>query len=159
MKKFKFPFKYSLRFPRRFCAFLAFALANAAIFSALRVIFYLANKPAEAIAPNLIMRAFTVGARFDLRIAFLLALPLGILLLLPYKKWYKKTFAAVYAAAFAALMLLYFIDFGYYAYLAARLNAYIFALAADTGDSLLMAWQTYPVIKAALLLLALAAAY
>ncbi|MDR0734964.1 MAG: LTA synthase family protein [Elusimicrobiota bacterium] len=149
----------NFKISRRFCAFIFFALANAAVFSILRFIFYIANKPAEAIASNLISRAFAVGARFDLRTAFLYALPVGILFLLPYKKWYKKTFAALYAFAFGVFILLYMVDFGYYAYLGERLNAYIFALGAEGGTSLEMLLQTYPVAKCAALLLAAAAFY
>ncbi|MDR1124155.1 MAG: LTA synthase family protein [Elusimicrobiota bacterium] len=149
----------NFKISRRFCAFIFFALANAVVFGIMRFAFYLVNKPAEAIASNLINRAFIIGARFDLRIAFLFALPLGVLFLLPYKKWCKKAFAALYAFAFGFFVLLYMADFGYYAYLGERLNAYIFALGANAGSSLEMLWQTYPVIKCAALLFAASAFY
>lgn len=131
---------------RRFCAFLIMALSTAFFMSLLRVIFYFVNKPEGPLSYGVIARAFFTGARFDLRIAFLFALPLGILFLLPYKKLYKNISAYAYAAAFGLLMLVYFVDFGYYAYLQERLNSYIIDLAADTATSLEMVWQTYPVI-------------
>ena len=145
--------------PRRFSAFLIFAFSNALIFSLLRVIFYFISRPSQVLDRGILQKSFIIGARFDLRLAFLLALPLGIAFLFPYKKWLKKFLCFFYALAFGLLMLLYFTDFGYYAYLGERLNAYIFALAAETVTSLEMVWQSYPVIKGALALLALMVVY
>ena len=149
----------NFRIPRRFSAFLIFAFLNAAFLSLLRVVFYLANKPQEGILPALSYKAFWIGGRFDLRIAFLFALPLGIAFLFPQRKWLKKTLLWLYTLAFGALMFVYFVDFGYFAYLSERLNAYIFELAANTVTSAEMVWQSYPVLTLALLLLVLMAAF
>ncbi|MDR0646579.1 MAG: sulfatase-like hydrolase/transferase, partial [Elusimicrobiota bacterium] len=145
--------------PSRFLAFLAFAFFNAFIFTVLRIIFYFVNAPEQIVSAKLVLRAFLVGARFDLRIAFLFALPLGILFLLPYKKRRKKIFSIIYALAFAVVTVIYFIDFGYYAYLKERLNAYIIELASNTLTSLEMVWQTYPVLKGFFALCIIAALY
>lgn len=145
--------------PRRFGAFLIFSFCNAAFFSLLRVVFYFANKPAEILGSAPVAKAFFIGARFDLRAAFIFALPLGIIFLFPYKKWLKKFTLWLYTLAFAAIMLIYFVDFGYYAYLTERLNAYIFELAANTVTSAEMVWQSYPVVTLALALIVLSAAF
>lgn len=139
-------------FPRRFSAFLLFAFANAAFLSLLRFIFFLVNKPEEVLSSSALLKAFFIGLRFDLRAGFLFALPLGFIFLFPYRKWLKNLTLSLFPAAFALMMLIYFVDFGYYAYLTERLNAYVFDLAANTLTSAEMLWQSYPVIKLALLL-------
>lgn len=149
----------NLRIPRRFVAFLIFAFCNAVFFGLLRAIFYFANKPQEDLSSSLLERAFFIGSRFDLRIAFLFALPLGIAFLFPYRKWLKNTLLTLYTCAFGAIMLVYFVDFGYFAYLTERLNAYIFELAANTVTSAEMVWQSYPVVTLALGLFVLMAAF
>ncbi|MDR1684467.1 MAG: LTA synthase family protein [Elusimicrobiota bacterium] len=145
--------------PRRFSAYLFFAFFNAIIFSLLRVVFYFVFPPAQALDGGLLAKAFYTGARFDLRLAFWFALPLGVIFLLPYKKWLKNFTAVFYTAAFLLAAALYAADFGYYAYLAERLNAYIFALAAEAGISLEMLWQSYPVVKYAFAFIIIAAVY
>lgn len=139
MKKITCPTKFKAYFIFVFAAFLVMAL--------MRAVFYFINNlgPQEGI-----FKAFITGLRFDIRVAFLFALPFGLFLLLPSKKILKKIICVFYALAFVALILVYFADFGYYAYLSQRLNAYIFELAQNTTTSLEMVWQTYPVIKGAL---------
>lgn len=149
----------NFRIPRRFVAFLTFAFCNAVFFGLLRAVFYFANKPQEALGASLLERAFFIGSRFDLRISFLFALPLGIAFLFPQRKWLKKTLLWLYTLAFGAIMFVYFVDFGYFAYLTERLNAYIFELAANTVTSAEMVWQSYPVVTLAFALLILMTAF
>lgn len=135
-----------------------FALVNTFIFTLARVIFFFVNNK-EQLPFGEIAKAFFIGFRFDLRIAFLYALPLGILFLFPVTTWVKKAAAFVYAFAFGGFTLLYFTDFGYYAYLTERLNAYIIELASNTVTSAEMVWETYPVIKGVIALLIVIALY
>ena len=151
--------KYNLYFLARVWAYFYFVALNFAFFFLMRSIFYFANVPQGLIKAEVI-KAFYIGARFDLRMAFLFALPLGIMFLFPrVKRWLKGLITFLYTCTFAFVMLLYFIDFGYYAYLKERLNAYIFDLAANTATSLEMVWETYPVIWGFLALLVLAFIY
>lgn len=145
--------------PRRFRAFLLFAFCNALFFTLIRFVFYFVNKPDEVLSSSSVVKAFWIGFRFDLRIAFLFALALGIFFLFPYKKWLKKFELWLFTFAFAAIMLIYFVDFGYYAYLTERINAYIFDLAANTATSAEMVWQSYPVITLSFVLFALSAGF
>lgn len=149
----------NFKLSKRFTAFLMFAFCNAVFFSIIRFVFYFVNKPQDALPLKDVIKAFFIGFRFDLRIAFLFALPLGILFLFPYKKWLKKLELWLFTLAFAAIMLIYFVDFGYYAYLKERINAYVFDLAANTATSAEMIWQTYPVITLSFALLFLAALF
>ena len=139
--------------PNKFKAYFIFVGVAFLLMALMRVIFYFVNNMGYQEG---VFTAFLTGLRFDIRIAFLFALPFGIFLLLPAKKIFKQIICIFYTIAFGALVLLYFLDFGYYAYLAQRLNAYIFELAQNTATSLEMVWQTYPVIKGAIALIILA---
>lgn len=136
--------------PTRFKAYFAFVFATFLLMALMRVIFYFVNTLGYQEG---VLKAFYTGFRFDARIAFLFSLPFGIFLLLPAKKIFKKIICIFYAFAFSILVLLYLTDFGYYAYLSQRLNAYIIELAQNTITSLEMVWQTYPVISGAFALL------
>ena len=140
--------KFSI--PSKFKAYFVFVLAAFLVMALMRVIFYFVNNlgPQEGI-----LKAFITGFRFDIRVAFLFTLPFGIFLLLPAKKIFRQIISVFYALAFSLLVLIYFIDFGYYAYLSQRLNSYIIDLAQNTLTSLEMVWQTYPVISASFVLL------
>lgn len=136
--------------PTKFKAYFLFVCATFLLMALMRVIFYFVNTLGYQEG---VFKAFFTGLRFDLRIAFLFALPFGLFLLLPSRKIFKKIISVFYAFAFSVLVLIYFVDFGYYAYLSQRLNAYILELAQNTTTSLEMVWQTYPVIKGAFALL------
>lgn len=92
-----------------------------------------------------------IGLRFDLRLAILLMLPVAVLAWLP--KWnivrhsvLRRISRAYLAAALVAVVLVYIIDFGHYAYLGVRVNATVFRFLADAGISAGMVWQSYPVV-------------
>jgi phosphoglycerol transferase MdoB-like AlkP superfamily enzyme len=98
-----------------------------------------------------VLRTLGIGLRFDLRLALLLMLPVGLLLALPKLRlarfravrWLMRGYLGL---AIAALGLLYIIDFGHYAYLGVRLNATVLRFAGDAQTSVGMLWQTYPVV-------------
>ena len=151
--------KHNLYYLTRIWAYFYFVAVNFAFFFLMRIIFYWINAP-QGLMKTEVIKAFYIGARFDLRFAFLFALPLGIIFLFPsIKRWLKNLFIFLYTCAFSVVILLYFFDFGYYAYLQERLNAYIFELAANAATSLEMVWQTYPVVWGALALLIIAFIY
>ncbi|MBQ4492989.1 MAG: sulfatase-like hydrolase/transferase [Elusimicrobiaceae bacterium] len=136
--------------PTRFKAYFIFVGITFLLMALMRIVFYFVNTMGYQEG---VLKALYTGFRFDIRIAFLFSLPFGLFLLLPAKKIFKQIISILYAILFAALVLVYFFDFGYYAYLTQRLNAYIFELAQNTATSLEMVWQSYPVIKGALALL------
>ena len=136
--------------PSKFKAYFLFAFVIFSVMAVMRIIFYFVNNLG---LQEGLLKAFLTGFRFDIRIAFLFTLPFGLFLLLPAKKALKKFICFFYALAFTLLVLIYFIDFGYYAYLSQRLNSYIIELAQNTATSLEMVWQTYPVISGTLALL------
>lgn len=103
-------------------------------------------------------KAFGIGARFDLRIALLMVLPLGLISLLPGPFGLKGSIGKLLATtlttlAVGGMCLVYIFDFGHYAYLGMRLNASVLEFAEDGSDSIQMLWESYPVITMVLLLI------
>ncbi|MFU7157022.1 LTA synthase family protein [Pseudomonas aeruginosa] len=92
-----------------------------------------------------------IGLRFDLRLALLLMLPIALLAWLPTwnltrshsMRWLGRLYLAL---ALGAMMLVYIVDFGHYAYLGVRINATVMRFVDDAQISTDMVWQTYPVI-------------
>lgn len=121
------------------------------LFAALRGLFLLGFSAVDSISDPDVLRTLGIGLRFDLRLALLLMLPVGILLALPKLRlarfravrWLLRGYLLL---AVAALVLLYIIDFGHYAYLGVRLNATVLRFAGDAQISAGMLWQTYPVL-------------
>ena len=121
------------------------------VFVSLRALFVFGFSGVEDLREPDVLRTLAIGVRFDLRLALLLMLPVGLLLVLP--KLRLARFRAVrwlirgyLGLAIAALGLLYIIDFGHYAYLGVRLNATVLRFVGDAQTSAGMLWQTYPVL-------------
>lgn len=101
--------------------------------------------------------AFWLGARFDMRVAALVTLLIGVLSSLPFlnpfqhskatRFWFIMLFLFV-----VVLVFFYVIDFAHYAYLSQRLNASVLNYLEDAGISTDMVWQSYPVIRLFLLI-------
>ena len=120
------------------------------LFAALRMLFLLGFSAVDSLSDPDVLPTLGIGLRFDLRLALLLMLPVGILLALPKLRlarfravrWLLRGYLLLVVAA---LGLLYIVDFGHYAYLGVRLNATVLRFAGDAQISAGMLWQTYPV--------------
>ncbi|MGZ9739035.1 LTA synthase family protein [Pseudomonas sp. GNP012] len=125
-----------------------------ALFALLRVVFFFGYSGFDAnalIKDEAVRETLGIGFRFDLRLAILVMLPLALLAWIP--RWNLITsrllrwIARLYIfAALGALLLIYIIDFGHYAYLGMRINATVLRFIEDAQISRDMVWQTYPVI-------------
>jgi phosphoglycerol transferase MdoB-like AlkP superfamily enzyme len=125
-----------------------------ALFALLRVVFFFGYSGFDAnalINDEVVRETLGIGFRFDLRLAILVMLPLALLAWIP--RWNLITsrllrwIARLYiVAALGALLLIYIIDFGHYAYLGMRINATVLRFIEDAQISRDMVWQTYPVI-------------
>lgn len=132
-------------------SYFTFILANWLVFTVFRVIFLFVFRAALLPANyHELWETFYVGAKFDMRLACALAIPLGLYLSvgLFWRALYalRKAVAVFYGVLEAAVLLLYFADFAHYAYIAMRINYSIFKYSENALISLQMAWQTYPVL-------------
>jgi len=118
----------------------------------MRIIFYLAFKnPQDAIPFIVIFKSFYIGLKFDVRLVFLLHIPLLIVLFKPSlfsKKGIKKFFVIYFPVTLTLCLLIYLIDFGNFSYLETRLEAATIRYLLNFSTSLKMVWQTYPVLPA-----------
>jgi phosphoglycerol transferase MdoB-like AlkP superfamily enzyme len=124
------------------------------LFALLRVVFFFGFSGFDARAlsdDHTVLETLGIGFRFDLRLAILVMLPLALLAWIP--RWnlvssrLLRRLARVYlSVAMGALLLIYIVDFGHYAYLGVRINATVLRFIDDAQISRDMVWQTYPVI-------------
>lgn len=122
--------------------------------AALRGLFFLGFSGFDASAISeveAVSQTLGIGLRFDLRLAILLMLPVALLAWLPMwnltrspaLRWLARLYLAL---ALGAVLLVYIIDFGHYAYLGVRINATVLRFLEDAQISTDMVWQTYPVV-------------
>ncbi|HUL91184.1 MAG TPA: LTA synthase family protein [Burkholderiales bacterium] len=144
---------------------LALVAIELAVFVAFRVAFWVAFRETLAGASwGDLAKAFYLGSKFDLRLALLLLLPLallgGIPLLDPVRRRAARIgWLAYLAAAECAVLLLYFVDFGHYAWVRVRLNASLVDHLTPVGVAARVAWETYPILPGVLGLALLTVAY
>ncbi|MBC7851599.1 MAG: sulfatase-like hydrolase/transferase [Chitinophagaceae bacterium] len=137
---------------------LSIALLFLVTMTLMRLGFYLLfNKQGNGIAS--LAGSFFLGLRFDLRIVAVVVLPLLLFGYLPVfnpfiRRSAFKGWMIFFLICTIALVLFYVIDFAHYAYLSQRLNASALNYLEDAGISATMVWESYPVIKLLLLILA-----
>ncbi len=141
--------------PGWFKSYFTFIAANWLVFTVFRVIFLFVFRAAVLPANyHELWETFYVGAKFDMRLACALAIPLGLFLSvgLFWRALYalRNVMAVFYGLLEAAVLLVYFADFAHYAYIDMRINYSIFTYSENALISLQMAWQTYPLLWAVL---------
>jgi len=144
---------------------LALVAIELLVFAAFRLAFFVAFRETlvGASAADL-AKAFYLGTKFDLRLALLLLLPLALLGWVPLLDPARRPVArlgwlAYLAAAQCAVLLLYFVDFGHYAWVRVRLNASLVDHLVPVGVAARVAWETYPIVPGVLGLALLTAGY
>jgi len=98
-----------------------------------------------------VAQAWTLGLRFDLRIALLLLLPLALLgwvrpLDPSRSRAARRGWIAYLAVATTCVFTLHAVDLGHYAYEGARLNATLLDHMREARLAAGMVWETYPVM-------------
>ena len=109
------------------------------------------------------LKALYIGGKFDLRLAVFVIIPAALALGLPWPEsrlgrtpsTLKTCLVAVYAFTMLAVTVVYAFDFGFYFYLRQRIDTTLFDLIPDFALSASMVWQSYPVIRIALGLVAI----
>jgi len=129
---------------------LALLAIELLVFGAFRLVFFVAFREtlAGASAADL-AKAVYLGTKFDLRLALLVLLPLALLGWVPLLDPARRRSArigwlAYLALAQCVLLLLYFVDFGHYAWLRVRLNASLIDHLTPIGVAARVAWDSYP---------------
>ncbi len=137
--------------PRWIKSYFLFIVINWFVFGLLRVVFLYVFRGALTPAHyQELWKTFYIGAKFDMRLACALAIPLGLYLTV-YAFWHKascikKGVCWLYALLEAAVLLIYFTDFGHYAYISMRVTASILTYSENALISAQMMWETYPVV-------------
>jgi phosphoglycerol transferase MdoB-like AlkP superfamily enzyme len=124
-----------------------------------RIIFYVTYNPSGKPFTG---SAFIMGLRFDARIAGIAGLVILLLcafsFINPFKNTRAKTFWNIFLTlVFVLLVFVYAVDFYHYDYLHQRLNASVLNYLQDAGISYKMMWQTYPLVKATIAIIVMAA--
>jgi len=137
--------------------------------SFLRIALYLSfNRQGNHLSD--VLPSFVLGLRYDLRDVSILCLLLLLLGSIPALNPFEGRGAAagsvrsgnlgskisffIIGLAGFTLVFFYSVDFAHYGYLSQRLNASVLNYLSDTAISAGMVWQTYPVIRIILLLIA-----
>lgn len=135
-----------------------------AIFAVLRAGFYFYFLAGDVDQPaSVLWKAYWIGLRFDLRIAVLVVTPLALLSVLPRKlALHRNRVTRIIGRTWLVLATLacaifYIADFAHYSYLGERINVSVLRFLEDGADSFQMVWESYPVVRLFLLLLACAA--
>ena len=106
----------------------------------------------EGLSANEIRKSFLLGLRFDLKLAILSFFPLAVLILTVNdtffkKSLYKKINNIYLTLTYIVLSLFYLVDFGYYEYLAMRLDASSLRFLSNLKISSQVLFESYPVYK------------
>jgi phosphoglycerol transferase MdoB-like AlkP superfamily enzyme len=147
-----------IKVPKLVRSVLATGIIFLLIMSLLRVALYLSfSKQGNHFAD--LLPAFGLGLRYDCRYVGILLVILLISGSFPALHPFRTNTGqrwAIFLASLAAFLVIFFycVDFAHYSYLSQRLNASVLNYLVDAGISGRMIWQTYPVIRILLLLIA-----
>ena len=124
---------------------------DTALFGIFRIVFYQwFSVPDATITTPMLLNAFYLGFKFDLKLAILINLPLFILSsfrpLSATRAGAARISWLVYLLiAHALVVFIYFIDFGHYDYLRLRIDVTIIRFLEDLAISKQMVMESYPV--------------
>lgn len=144
-----------------FCLARAFCLTLFVLLAARLAMLALVWGEVRALPWADVATALYIGAKFDARLSVFICLPLALALGLP---WFERRMATLgpwlaglYAASMLCVVVAYVIDFGFFFYLRQRVDSTLFELIPDVAISATMVWQSYPVVRIALALVAVTA--
>jgi phosphoglycerol transferase MdoB-like AlkP superfamily enzyme len=117
-----------------------------------RGIFYFYFTPFDNVSSSEIQKAILLGLRFDLKLAILTFFPLAIFVLITNHNFFKRLIyqriAAIYIAISCFILTLFYLfDFGYYEYLAIRLDASSLRFLSNFKISFQVLIESYPIYK------------
>ncbi|GAB7256667.1 LTA synthase family protein [Polaribacter sp. OB-PA-B3] len=117
-----------------------------------RILFYFLFSELDNISTNEVKIGFSLGARFDLKLAVITIFPIAILVLITnYKFLSKKNYKIIaniyFTIAYVILTLFFLFDFGYYDYLNIRLDASSLRFLSNLKISGQVLVESYPIYK------------
>ena len=117
-----------------------------------RVIFYNYSLDLDNISTEEIKKAFLLGIRFDIKLAIISFFPLAILIFIVNDRFFKKTIFkwvnSIYlTSVYTIVLLFYLFDFGYYEYLAMRLDASSLRFLSNFKISTQVLFESYPIYR------------
>lgn len=139
--------------PRHVCFLVATTILGAVLFTAIRLVLYIANR--ELLASGIdsdsywVMRAMGVGLRFDLNLAFMLMLPSAVLLAIAQflgnkARWAAHTSTAWLVISYAATLFTAVINIPYFSHFQAHVNAMSMKYATTGMGDLMALVQSEP---------------
>jgi phosphoglycerol transferase MdoB-like AlkP superfamily enzyme len=153
------------RLPAPVRLILELTAINWVVFAVFRGAFWLVFSDTLADASwSELLKALSIGLRFDLRLALNICLPLALLGWIPFLDparhgAARAAWIGYFAAAQCVVLFLYFVDFGHYSYVRVRLNASLVDHMTPVSVAASVAWETYPIVWGVLGLALLTAAY
>lgn len=138
---------------RRLSLLLCVALLLFVLQVLFRTIFYFGFSDLgqnEAATLPVLLKAWSIGLRFDARLAILLTAPL-LLLMVPKlhlleQRWARRIVTGYVLLAALGVSLFSVFDLGHYAYLGIRMDSTVVRFFDDVAISANMVWESYPVI-------------
>lgn len=156
----------TMRFVPPLARFLLLAATvNVVLLGLFRLVFWFwFDNPSDPAPWGELLQAFYLGAKFDLRLTLFVLLPF---IILGWFRWLepfgsplrRRLWAAVTTMGMALVLLVYFLDFGHYAYLHIRIDNTVLRFLQNADTSAQMVWESYPVIWITLGFAALLYAY
>ncbi|MCL2887994.1 MAG: sulfatase-like hydrolase/transferase [Elusimicrobia bacterium] len=138
--------------PKWVVSYVSFFAVCWVVFFFMRFVFLFVYRAGitAAVKPYL-LQALYIGAKFDMRLAAFLAIPLGLFVFIgsffrKVPKILKIILGVLYTVILTVVCLSYAADFGQYSYLAIRVNSSIFTYLENAAISFQMVWETYPVV-------------
>lgn len=155
-----------MRVSTRWLRWLALCvLANAIVFTLLRVALWIAfGSEVGTAPPTAVLRAFYLGAKFDLRLALVVGLPCLVLGWIPFldpvaSRAGRWLWVVYFALAQLVIALVYAVDFGNVAYLRARIDSSLLRQLEDPHEAFGVLWDSYPILSGSAALLVYAAVF
>jgi len=144
--------KFCYKVPRLLRFLLIFVFAMTSVFILLHLAFWVVFEDAKApLSSSDFWYALWLGARFDLRMALVMILPIFFVGWVKwfspfYSKYHKYFWLSYLTLMFSAIGMFYIVDFGHYAYLGHRLDATALRFLEDFAISSQMVMESYPVV-------------
>lgn len=124
-----------------------------------RLAMYLVYRMPEPVPVGDLLDAFVTGLRFDMKVGATLSLPLLALFAIPSERWARIAAAVFLIPVFAVLDFVSIGNHYFYGYYATPVSPMAFGLLEDDTSAVLASmWSEYPIVRALLLLAAIALA-